>query len=173
MAIVRERLQGAFRKGDALAIYRAAKAEGGLLKFARQFLDDGDLQVQRKVLWSLCKADREEISALKAVQDKLIDLAMLTSDASVRRMSLSLVERMRIEADELRTDFLDFCLDRMVRLDEHSSIQALCMKLAFRMCRFYPELAGEFRRIVENMDLEYYSPAVHSVWRKVLRANWQ
>ena len=42
------------------------------------------------------------------------------------------------------------------------------MKLAFRMCGFYPELMDEFRRTLEAMEISYYKPAVKCVRNKIL-----
>ena len=41
-------------------------------------------------------------------------------------------------------------------------IQSICMKLAYNMSMFYPELMGELMRTVEAMDMDYYSPAARS-----------
>lgn len=100
--------------------------------------------------------------------NELIDLAMATEKSSVRRLSLSVVERQKMDESDLRTDFLDFCLDRMASLDEPPAVQALSMKLAFRMCQFYPELADEFKRSVEAMEIDFFTPAVKSVRRRIL-----
>ena len=43
-----------------------------------------------------------------------------------------------------------------------------CMKLAFRMCKFYPELMDELKRILEAMEIDYYKPAVKCVRNRIL-----
>ena len=47
-------------------------------------------------------------------------------------------------------------------------MQSISMKLAFRMCQFYPELMDEFRSTLEAMEISYYKPAVKSVRNKIL-----
>ena len=42
------------------------------------------------------------------------------------------------------------------------------MKLAFRMCSFYPELMDELKRTLEAMEIDYYKPAVKGVRSKIL-----
>ena len=42
------------------------------------------------------------------------------------------------------------------------------MKLAFRMCKFYPELMDELKRILEAMEISYYKPAVKCVRNRIL-----
>jgi hypothetical protein len=43
------------------------------------------------------------------------------------------------------------------------------MKLAYRMCKFYPELLAEFKVTLESMETEYYKPAVNCVRSRILR----
>jgi hypothetical protein len=42
------------------------------------------------------------------------------------------------------------------------------MKLAYRMCAFYPELMGELKRTIEGMDISFYTPAVKGLRNKIL-----
>lgn len=56
----------------------------------------------------------------------------------------------------------------MVSIEEFPGIQAVCMKLTFRMCQFYPELADELRRTLEAMEIDYYKPAVKGVRKRIL-----
>ena len=86
----------------------------------------------------------------------------------VRRLSLNIVERLEMSEDDLRTDFLDFCFEHMIDVEEFPGIQSVCMKLAFRMCKFYPELMDELKRTLEAMEIDYYKPAVKCVRSRIL-----
>ena len=166
--ITEERLRQTFSEGGAQEIYQEVKACGDFLGFAHRYAFSEDYRVARSALWGLTKADKSELSQLQPMLDDLIDLAMQTENSSVRRLSLNIVERLSMTEDDLRTDFLDFCLDRMVSIEEFPGIQAVCMKLAFRMCQFYPELADELRRTLEAMEIDYYKPAVKGVRKRIL-----
>ena len=168
MAITEERLRQTFSEGGAQEIYREIKADGDFVGFARRFVFDKDYRVARSALWGLTKANKSELSPLQPMLNDFIDLAMQTENSSVRRLSLNLVERLALTTDDLRSDFLDFCLDHMTNPDEFPGIQAACMKLAFRMCQFYPELMDEFIRTIEAMEIDYYKPAVKGFRRKIL-----
>ena len=93
---------------------------------------------------------------------------MQTDNSSVRRLSLNIIERLEMSEDDLRTDFLDFCFDHMMDVEEFPGIQSVCMKLAFRMCKFYPELMDELKRTLEAMEIDYYKPAVKGVRNRIL-----
>ena len=171
--ITSERLKGAYSEGEAMAIYREVRQEGDFLGFARRFMHHEDYQVARNALWGLTKANRTEVATLQPMLHELADLAMTTGNSSVRRLSLCLVERLEMDEDNLRTDFLDFCLEHMVCIEEFPGIQSLCMKLAYRMCHFYPELMDELKRTLEGMEIGYYKPAVRSVRNKILSEKWK
>ena len=168
MAITCDRLRQNFSEGGAKEIYQEIKATGDFLGFTKQYAFDADCRVARSALWGLTKANTEELSQLHVLLDELIVQAMQTENSSVRRLTLSIIERLKLTEDDLRSDFLDFCMEHMVLGDEFPGVQTLCMKLAYRMCTFYPELMEEFKRIVDAMEISYYKPAVKGLRNKIL-----
>ena len=171
--ITRERLKGAYSEGEALAIYQEVKLSGDFPGFIKAFMHDEDYQVARNALWGLTKASDKELSQLQPLLHELIDNALRTDNSSVRRLTLNIIERLKMSEDDLRTDFLDFCLEHMQSIEEFPGIQSLCMKLAFRMCKFYPELMDEFMRTLETMEIGYYKPAVKCVHGRILRGKFK
>ena len=153
---------------NAQALYHEVKQEGDLVAFARRFMHDEDGHVARNALWILTKATDQELLALQVMLDELINLAMTTEHSAVRRLSMNLIERLKLSEADLRTDFLDFCFERMMDVEELPGVQSISMKLAFRMCQFYPELMDELKRTIEAMEIDYYKPAVRSVRSRIL-----
>ena len=168
MPIIEERLRQTFSEGGAQEIYQEVKASDDFLGFAHRYAFSQDYLVARSALWGLTKASKAELSQLQEILDKFIDQAMQTDNSSVRRLSLNIVERLQMNEEDLRTDFLDFCLDHMIDVEEFPGIQSVCMKLAFRMCKFYPELMDELKRTLETMEIDYYKPAVKCVRNRIL-----
>ncbi|MBQ8712826.1 MAG: hypothetical protein IJ551_08445 [Prevotella sp.] len=206
MAITEERLRQTFSErlrvgatagvGGAQEIYQEVKAGGDFLGFARRYAFSKDYRVARSALWGLTKANKEELKQLQVIANELIDQAMTTGNSSVRRLTLNIIERLRVgdrssgmrlqikeddgehQSPDLRTDFLDFCFEHMMDVKELPGIQSVCMKLAFRMCKFfaersdgaerYPELMDELMRMLEAMETDYYKPAVRCVRNKIL-----
>ena len=173
MAITSDRLSHTFSEGGAQDIYQEIRAEGDFLGFARRYVFDSDYRVARSALWGLTKAKDEELSELQAILNELTDQAMKTENSSVRRLTLNIIERSKMDKDDLRTDFLDFCYEHMVSIEEFPGIQTLCMKLAYRMCSFYPELMDELKRTLEAMDIEYYKPAVKCQRKRILSGKYK
>ncbi len=168
MTISSKNMKGTYSEGDALTLYNKVKQKGDFQSFILKYMYDEDYQVARNALWTLTKATDEELSQLQGLLNKLIDHAMQTENSSVRRLTLNIIERLKMEEEDLRADFLDFCLDHMSNVEEQPGIQSLCLKLAFRMCKFYPELMDELKRTLEGMEIEYYKPAVKSVRNRIL-----
>ena len=168
MTITKDRLRQTFSEGGAQEIYQEVKASGDFLGFARQYAFSEDHRVARSALWGLTKARKEELSQLQVILNELIDQSMQTDNSSVRRLSLNVIERLVMNEDDLRTDFLDFCFEHMMDVEEFPGIQSVCMKLAFRMCSFYPELMDELKRTLEAMEIDYYKPAVKCVRNRIL-----
>lgn len=169
MNITHELLKGAYSEGEALAIYNEVKQNHDFVGFVKLFMHDEDYQVARNALWALTKATDEELSQLQPLLHELIDLALAADNSSVRRLSLNVILRLKMEEEDLRTDFLDFCLEHMVDINEFPGTQSLCMKHAYRMCTFYPELMDELIRTVKDMEIECYKPAVKSVRNRILK----
>ena len=113
MAITRERLQQSFSEGGAQEIYLEVKQKGDFLGFAKQYVFDDDVKVARSALWGLTKAKDEELAELKPLFNTLVEQAMRTENPSVRRLTLSVIERMKMEEEDISTDFLDFCFDSL------------------------------------------------------------
>ena len=166
--ITEERLRQTFSEGGAQEIYQEVKASGDFLGFARQYAFSEDYRVARSALWGLTKARKEELSQLQVIFNEFIDQAIRTENSSIRRLSLNIIERLEMSEEDLRTDFLDFCLDHMMDVEEFPGVQAVCMKLAYRMCKFYPELMDELKRTLEAMDIDYYKPAVKCARNRIL-----
>ena len=173
MEITSERLRQTFSEGGAQEIYQAIKANDDFLGFARRFVFDSDYRVARSALWGLTKATDGELSALQVMLKELIDRAMQTENSSVRRLTLNIIERLTLEEDDLRTDFLDFCFEHMVSVEEFPGIQTLCMKLAYRMCTFFPELMDELKRTLEAIEIDYYKPAVKCLRYRILSGQYR
>lgn len=167
--ITKDEIKGRYSKQKMLDIYEKVKTQGNIADFVRSYMYDEEDFVARNALGSVTKATKSELQQLKPMLNELIDRAMQTDNSSIRRMLLCIIDRIDISINDLRTDWLNFCLDNMTDPRQSPAIQALCMKHAWRMCRFYPELMGEMQRIIEDLETDYYTPATKSVIRHIMR----
>lgn len=100
MSITIERLRQTFSEGGGQEIYQEVKSEGDFQGFARQYAFDENYLVARNTLGGLTKASKEELSQLQVILDKFIYLSMQTENSSVRRLSLNIIERLEMDADD-------------------------------------------------------------------------
>ena len=115
--------------------------------------------------WVLTHKPDDEIANLP--QHEMIDLILSTESTTLRRLVLNLVERQPLDAENMRSDFLDYCLSHMATLEEPPGVQTLCMKLAHRMCSHYPELANEFGETLRLIPAEHYKPDTKCLIKKL------
>ena len=168
MGINRNDIKGNYSEELITNICFMVAETGDFLSFVKEFMHDDDDIIVRNALSALSKATDEEISQLNPITDELIDMAISCNNSSIRRAILGIILRLDMRKDDLRTDFLDHCLYKMADPDEVPSVQALCMKLAYKMCKFYPELMNELKCTLEAMEVSYYTPAVKNVRNKIL-----
>jgi len=173
MILTADIIRSVMGEADAQAVYREACKTGDLQGFARQYAFDDDHRVARNALWTLTKATDKEIAQLQPMLDELIDQALKTDSSSVRRLSLNIIDRLEMKEEDLRSDLYDFCLEHAVDVEELPGIQAISMKIAYRISTFYPELMAELKRILEGMEIEYYKPAVKSIRSRILSGKYQ
>lgn len=173
MSISRNDIKGNYSEELITNICFIVAEAGDFLAFVKKYMYDDDPIVVRNALCALSKATDEELSQLNPIREELIDTAIKCNNSSIRRALLGIILRLDMKADDVRTDFLDHCLCKMTAPDEVPSVQALCMKLAYKMCKFYPELLSELKRTLEAMEISYYTPAVRNVRTKILNNKYK
>ena len=173
MILTNDIIRSVLGEADAQAVYREVCKTGDFAGFARQYAFNEDCRVARNALWTLTKATGKEIAQLQPMMDELIDQALKTDNSSVRRLSLNVIDMLEMKEEDLRSDLYDFCLEHAVDVEELPGIQAISMKIAFRISTFYPELMAELKRILEGMEIEYYKPAVKSIRTRILTGKYQ
>ena len=96
--------------------------------------------------------------------------AMQCPHDGTRRLLLNILHHLPVPKP-VNAAFFDFCLQGMLSSAESASGQAVCMKLAYDICPEEPELTGELKAYLENMEPEYYTVAVQCVRNNILKKN--
>lgn len=145
-------LAGKMHASDVLRLCSMARGRGGdgMKEMLFSLLPDSDRRVASNALWVLTHLKSDDREWLMARQTELVDMAMTVGDTTSRRLILTLLERQDFAPDAIRSDFLDFCLGRMLMDAETVGVRSLCIKLACKMCMHYPELLREF---YSNLEL--------------------
>lgn len=119
--------------------------------------------------WALTHLPDADNKYIDEYRDALVRLAISTHEVPVRRLSLTLLERLEWSVDDVRTDLLDFCLEHMLLPDEPYGVKALCIKLAYQQCRHYPELKDELHQALLLMEPSELGSGVKHTRSKILK----
>ena len=113
--------------------------------------------------WTLTHLPKEDNLHIASHRNALVQLAITTSNISLRRITLTLLNRIEFplpdsleETPPHYIDLLDFCLTHMMMPDEPYGVRSLCMKIAYTLSLPYPELLGELRQsllLIEPTEL--------------------
>ena len=132
-------------------------------------LFDADDLVAFQAAWVFTHFSRDENEWLFDKQNKLIDEVLVCQHPGKRRLLLTMLFRQPL-ADPPRTDFLDFCLERMMSKKELPGVQTLSMKLAYEMCRHIPELMREMRVLLDLMQPDLKEASMLAAHKNVINA---
>lgn len=122
-------------------------------------------------LWVLMHLARQkQLPALfRSHREALIDAAIVEPHPSKRRLLLAVIEMQPFEASEVRADLLNHCFETIGRPDELCATRALCVKLAFKLCRCYPDLLKELAGLLGLIGETPLPPALAAVRRTALK----
>lgn len=168
---LRPRLTVRLTKDDIQEMCRLTQGEQNhqLKEELYALTNDSDRRVATNALWVFQHFAKADNKWLYAKHDDLIDHCLATSDATKLRLTLSLLLRQPFEESQVRTDFIDYCLDHLTDARQPYAIRSQCMKLAYLQMRYWPELLEELKRTLELVARNPMSPAIKSAWRQIMK----
>ncbi len=129
---------------------------------------DKDEKIGYQAAWIFTHFSSQDNKWLFNKQNQLIDEVLICKHGGKRRLLLNLLNKQPL-ASPPRTDFLDFCLERVAPGKELPGVQSICIKIAYKLCRPIPELLQELKIILDMMD-NNQTPAIRSVRKNILKA---
>lgn len=129
----------------------------------------GEERQARLSAWVLTHLPATDNAAIDLRRDALVELALSTESTPLRRLALVLLQRLKWPAAAVRTDLLDFCLQRMAAPDEPYGVRSLCIKLAYALCRHYDELREELRQSLLLMEPSELGAGVRACRTNILK----
>lgn len=160
-----ERLSGRLHKRDIQLICLECSDENVMEELlSLSFCSDN--RIAYNALWVLTHLNKSQLQSISNRRNQFIERILTCEHTGIRRLSLTILDRMTTTEKDIRTDFLDFCLTA-INSPMPYAIRALCLKQAFAMCRFYPELIEELRRETEIMTYQNLSPGLRAAKRNI------
>lgn len=134
--------------------------------------DDRDEAVH--AAWALTHLPAEDNGHIAKHRQALVDLATTTEDTSLRRITLTLLERLEWQTtDEPPTYYLtllDFSFAHMMMPEEPYGVRSLCMKLAYKLSLPYPELLEELHQSLLLIEPTELGAGVRHTRNKILKS---
>lgn len=130
---------------------------------------DADRRVATNALWVFTHFAAVDNEWLYAKHDQLIDRCLKEKDTTKLRLMLNLLLRQPFDEEDIRTDFIDYCLMRLTDPKSPYAVRAQCIKLAYEQMKYWPELLNELRQTLDMIACEPLSPGLRSAWRQVMK----
>ena len=162
MSELKTLLSGRISGNDAKALAKADFKE----ELFQLFFDE-DKRTSDNAAWVMTHLPKTADAWLTERQNTLIDEAMRTESTTKRRLIMNLLERTTFERDQIRTDFLDFCFNKMLS-DEPVGVKTLAVKLTYAQSVHYPELLEEFNTALQMMEPEVLPLALRHIRNKMI-----
>lgn len=148
----------------------AATADTGLRENLRSLIHSADRRTAANALWVLTCLPQSAAAWLDSCRDELTDMLLAEDDASKKRMLLQLLRSLAYTPVNMRTDLLDYCLSKINSESEMPGVRALCIHIAYKMCRHYPELIAELEEHLALLSQQPLSPGLRSARQNTLAA---
>lgn len=130
---------------------------------------DDDRRVATNALWVFTHFAAVDMEWLYAKHDQLIDRCLNEKDATKLRLMLNLLLSQPYTEEDIRTDFIDFCLARITDARAPYAIRAQCIKLAYEQMCHWHELLDELRQTLDLISCEPLSSGLRSAWKQVMK----
>lgn len=128
---------------------------------------DSDNRVAFNALWAFTLFSKANRGWLYKRHDDLINRVLVEPDITKCRLMLTLLSCQPFGVENLRTDFIDFCLAKVTACAQPHAVRVLCMKLAYEQMKFYLDLLTELEVALDMLEQETLPPSLASAKRQV------
>lgn len=162
--------------GDIKAMAQRAHEDAAVREelFETMHGDDRDEAVHSA--WALTHLPKTDNIYIAAHREELVGIAITTSDISLRRITLALLERIdwkMPDPDDVPryyVELLDFSMEHLMMQEEPYGVRSLCIKLAYTLSLPYPELLEELKRSLLMIEPSELGTGVRHTWNKILKS---
>ena len=167
-----DRLQGRIHKHDICLLAKETQAPEAknLQQELLTLLRGTDLKVAENAAWVYSHYKKANRQCLRPYRTELATMAMYTPSSTLCRLLLTILRDLPFTANEIPTDFLDFCLSTFPDEKQPTAIRVQCLYLSLELCRHYPELLKELEQSIHWLSATSLSPGLCHAQKQVLKA---
>lgn len=147
-------------------LVKRINADTSLFPFLYEATKSEDVIISWHAWWTCEHLARINKSIFSPLKEELIERLQNTQHKGTIRLIVNILLYSIPVEKPISVPLLNFCLDNMLSLQMPVSVQSSCMKLAHKLCLTEPELLTEFNTLLDNVELEYYTPSIRASIRK-------
>ncbi len=118
------------------------------------------------VMEVLCKKER---SMLLPYRREIVEKILANrGEEGELRLWLNISLMLLPEMEEIDVDLLNFTLDNICNMRLAVAVRAVCIKIAYQLCRREPDLLKELQAVLSMLDLKEEQAAIKCVVKKVM-----
>lgn len=118
------------------------------------------------VMEVLCKKER---SMLLPYRREIVEKILANrGEEGELRLWLNISLMLLPEVKEIDVDLLNFTLDNICNMRLAVAVRAVCIKIAYQLCRREPDLLKELQAVLSMLDLKEEQAAIKCVVKKVM-----
>jgi energy-converting hydrogenase Eha subunit E len=137
-------------------------------KIIYQLIFDREVKVAWRAAWACQKITEVHPEWFSDAQfNELASLAISTVHGGLQRGCLSTLLNLPIP-NSIQVEFINACFEWMVSLKSPIAVQAVSMKILYRICCIEPDFKPELRACLENVEASAYSAGFNSTRKNVL-----
>lgn len=148
-------------------IARRASSDGDFNEQLFKMLFHSNGNIARNAGWAISHLD--DFTSYYSKKQELENLVMSSKFSSVRRLAMVVLNQIPYSEEDVNSAFLDKCLSGITAADEEPGSKSLFIKLAYKQCKFFPELDAELKAVLGFLQPELCTPAVICAKNQVLK----
>lgn len=169
---LKERMSGRLSKARIEELCEEIRGNVSCQECLFDLTDDADRRIAYNAFWVLSRLVAVGNFWIITKRDILIDRVMAEQTDGIRRLILAVLLHLPFDKAHLRSDFVDFCLEKIPLNREMCAVRVYCLRLAFEQCKFYPELLQELQAVLAMVDGEPLPAGLYAA-RADIRKKWK
>ncbi len=138
------------------------------LKDIYQLTSDGKQTVSWRAIWACEKLSEKHPDWFVPMREEIIQRLLDCKHDGSKRLLMSILYNIPVSSP-ISIELLNYCFDHMLAPQESIGVQALSIRMAYKLCKNEPELLQELRLILENTEVDFYSTGVKTTLRNILK----
>lgn len=129
---------------------------------------DNDTSIAWRAIWVCEKVSEIHPQWLLPYYDEITKRLCTCQHQGSKRLYLSILFNLP-HPSAISIELLNFCFDHALAIEESIAVQALSIKMAYKLCIHEKELMNELKLILENAETDFYSQGVKNTISSVLK----